>query len=239
MARFFGRKSNYLVVNKEIARIFGLLWLGYAVYISIIGFNHWFKNDFSIMHFFIIGSILYPFYLLADYQMKKELSHLNKFAVGLKGEDVVGLELLELSDNFAVYQDVKVSGYGGNIDFVVEGPTGIFVVEVKGHKGKIEFDGHTLCKDGKALEHDFLKQACAEAFKLHEFIQTKTSEYVYINPIIVFSSPFASIRFGKKKVADKAYVINKRWLVDFIKTFKNKEYTHARYEAVLKGLVSP
>ncbi|WP_084062218.1 nuclease-related domain-containing protein [Desulfofundulus thermosubterraneus] len=44
----------------------------------------------------------------------------------------------------------------GNIDHIMVGPTGVFVIETKSHFGEITFspDGNLLL-DGKPLEKDF------------------------------------------------------------------------------------
>src|SRR2546426_10659207 len=55
---------------------------------------------------------------------------------GLQGEERVAWELSYLSDEFLLLNDVMLPGSKGNIDHVVVGPTGVFIVETKNYSGK-------------------------------------------------------------------------------------------------------
>lgn len=50
---------------------------------------------------------------------------------GLEGENIVLEQLNTLPENYFVFHDVKLPGGYGNIDHIVVGPTGLFVIETK------------------------------------------------------------------------------------------------------------
>jgi hypothetical protein len=45
---------------------------------------------------------------------------------------------------FVVLHDQRVPGYGGNLDHVAIGPTGVWAIETKNLKGKVEISGDSL-----------------------------------------------------------------------------------------------
>lgn len=54
---------------------------------------------------------------------------------GDEGEKIVASHLNTLPRDYFVYNDVQLPGKGGNIDHIVIGPTGIFVIETKNYSG--------------------------------------------------------------------------------------------------------
>ncbi|EKF86565.1 nuclease-related domain-containing protein [Methanobacterium formicicum] len=61
---------------------------------------------------------------------------------GNKGEIIVADCLDTLPEDYFVFNDVKLPGKGGNIDHIVIGPTGIYVIETKNYTGKYRIKGN-------------------------------------------------------------------------------------------------
>ena len=76
---------------------------------------------------------------------------------GAEAEEKVALRLDDLPDGYHVFHDIDFDGY--NIDHVVAGPGGIFLVETKSHAGKVTAKGDVLLLNGSPPAKDFLKQA--------------------------------------------------------------------------------
>jgi hypothetical protein len=55
---------------------------------------------------------------------------------GIQGEERVTWEFSHLSDEFLLLNDVVLPGGSGNIDHIVIGPTGVFVIETKNYSGE-------------------------------------------------------------------------------------------------------
>ena len=89
--------------------------------------------------------------------------------------------------------------------------TGIFVIEVKSHKGKITFDGQNLLINNNHFEKNILKQVMGEALDLHKFILEKTNKDYFVTPVLVFSNSHAYMKFGLQPIK-KAFVIQKAYL---------------------------
>lgn len=61
---------------------------------------------------------------------------------GNEGEIIVADHLNTLPQDYFVFNDVKLPGNGGNIDHIVVGPTGIYVIETKNYSGKYRIKGN-------------------------------------------------------------------------------------------------
>ena len=73
---------------------------------------------------------------------------------GLEGEKLVSDYLNTLPKNYFVFNDVNLPGKRGNIDHVVIGPTGIFVIETKNYSGRYRIKGDQwfYYKNGQYME---------------------------------------------------------------------------------------
>jgi hypothetical protein len=113
-----------------------------------------------------------------------------------------------------VFRGIKVRDYL-DIDCTVVGPTGIFAIEVKGHRGLVGFNGQQLTRNSRLFEKDFLLQAMSEAVGLRELIRSTAKVDVFVEPIIVFSDQYASVKLGPEKIKG-CYVIGKAWLNELV-----------------------
>ncbi|MDR3642480.1 MAG: nuclease-related domain-containing protein [Candidatus Doudnabacteria bacterium] len=213
MAQFFGSRSKYSLRMAWVS-VFGVsaygligLWALYKYFGQLI--SHISQPGYIV----VVLLVFSPIFLLIKNLMAKEDGLAGRFFQGLNGEDAVADELKKLPDAYSVYADVVVKPGQGNIDFVLVGPTGIFTIEVKSHRGIINFNGSELTRHGQLLEKDFLRQAKSEALCLHNFLKEKLGVDIYIKPAIVFSR--ARITFGLKPL-ENTYVIQKQWVQKLI-----------------------
>ena len=107
---------------------------------------------------------------------------------GERGERLVAEQLEELRTNgFRCFHDIVRDGF--NIDHVVVGPAGVFVVETKFRSGSglIEFrNGQGVFVGGREEEHDALKQARGNARAMHDLIRQDAGLEVFVKPLVVF-----------------------------------------------------
>ncbi len=135
---------------------------------------------------------------------------------GAQGEERVGDLLAQLGDEYHIVHDVVVGR--GNIDHVVVGPTGIFVIETKSHRGKLTEQDGQLRLNGRPLEKDFLSQGYAEAMALKEYLHKVSGREFYVVPYVVFTAAFVSVRGTPRGVG----VIPSKWLVQRIQGGKGR-----------------
>lgn len=210
MARKYGGQSEYLK-NRE--KYFCLL----SLLLVVVGTTLWYFVFIKNFHIFVqskyalMGTAVL---FLALYLLKKgefKLYKSDKFYRGRKGEEMIFYDLVKLPNSYLIFQDIKI-GDKGNIDFVVVGPSGVYIIEVKSHKGNIGFDGQELTINGHVFkEKDILKQAVGEALTLHEYLKEKLKENIFVSPVLAFSDFKASVSFGLKPV-NNVFVVQKRFL---------------------------
>lgn len=119
-------------------------------------------NLVAITLFFLVVAM---FAAVAERKIRSLLEKCRCCRLGFEGERYVAEELNQLmADGFRVFHDVPFDTY--NIDHVLVGPTGVFVVETKtrrkpvseqgGKKFNVSFDGKTLhfpnCSETDAVE---------------------------------------------------------------------------------------
>ena len=129
-------KDKYDVLVKEARSVRNmgiLLTLGLIVFVMLV--------PFSLMSLCVIGfGVLSLVYLM--YKHGNVMNETGILASGVSGENRVFNTLRQLPDEYVVATSVPVS-YGENrseVDALVMSPYGMYVVEVKNHKGLIEGD---------------------------------------------------------------------------------------------------
>jgi uncharacterized RDD family membrane protein YckC len=86
---------------------------------------------------------------------------LRRLEAGRAGEEAVAASLARLFEKgFYLFNNLR-TGTVGDIDHLVVGPTGVFVIETKSHVGRVTQDGETgeLLRDGAPFERDPTKQS--------------------------------------------------------------------------------
>jgi hypothetical protein len=136
-------------------------------------------------------------------KLKKRIFHAD---TGAKAEQAVAQALQELPDDFYVFHDLEFPGF--NIDHVVLGPNGIFLVETKSQEGNITQENDVLLRNGRKFFKNFLNQCWSQAFSLRDHLAADGLIDLSIKPILCFSRGFVEIRGPVRGVA----VINVRYL---------------------------
>lgn len=107
---------------------------------------------------------------------------------GERGERAVAEQLEELrAKGFHCFHDLQQDGF--NIDHVLVGPPGVFVVETKFRSGSgvIEFrNGQGIFVDGRAEERDPLRQVRGNARAVRHLILRDTGLNLYARALVVF-----------------------------------------------------
>jgi energy-coupling factor transporter transmembrane protein EcfT len=143
---------------------------------------------------------------------------------GAKGEEIVGKWLETLGDDYFILNDVMLPGDKGNIDHIVLGKTGIFVIETKTHKGQIFCNGDRWIQKKIGRGGGYYngnigspsRQAKGKAMALRKFFERYYPKLsgIWINAIVVFANINSSLHIRNQTVP----VLKLPQLVDFIKT---------------------
>ena len=140
-------------------------------------------------------------------KLKKRIFHAD---TGAKAEQAVAEALQELPDDFYVFNDLEFPGF--NIDHVVLGPNGIFLVETKSQEGNITQENDVLLRNGRKFFKNFLNQCWSQAYSLRDHMAADGLSGLSIKPILCFSRGFVEIRGPVRGVA----VLNVGYLRPYI-----------------------
>lgn len=134
--------------------------------------------------------------------MDKKADHIIKRAKdaerGALAEEEVALKLDELPEGYFGFHDIVFNGF--NIDHVVLGPAGIFVVETKSHRGKIDANGSVLLLNGKPPQKNFLNQVWSQTKNMKDYLWKMTSREWKIKPVLCFTNAYVKVRRPVKGV---------------------------------------
>lgn len=144
MAKFLKERSRYLI-NTSLVILLGLSTFAlllifvfpaqYYKYLYPLIFG--LSREFSLLLFVATIVLLIVIHRVMRHWEKVSDNYLN----GDTGELKIQKTLKQLPEEYQILPDIKKTA-GGNIDFVVVGPNGVFALEVKNYHGhaKIDFD---------------------------------------------------------------------------------------------------
>ncbi len=172
-----------------------LLWLYTIIYTDIA-----FKK---VTPYFLF--VLLVCGLLGKYFSKKT----NILHSGLEGEDVAAGVVSKLPNSYYCFRNLNVSykGQTSEMDMVVVGPTGVFVLETKNLNGTIlgDFENkhwiqRKIGRDGTLYSKKFyspVKQVGTQVYRLAHFLRSNGVR-VHVKSIVYFSNPDAAVRLTGK-----------------------------------------
>ena len=124
------------------------------------------------------------------------LHEFPNYRAGIIGEQKVTKTLsLALSDEYSMLNDVMLKSMAyGNIDHIVVGPTGIFVIETKNSKGKISYYGDNW--EGIGRRKPPSNQARINAMRIKKTLDSSKSlksNAFYVQGVVVFANNKAEL----------------------------------------------
>ena len=119
-----------------------------------------------------------------------------------------------LTGDYSLFDDVMLQSMkGGNIDHIVVGPTGIFVIETKNFKGKISYYGDNWEGVGRKSPS---RQARINAMRIRKILtfSSQKSRPFWVQGIVVLADPRAKVTEKKPPEHVKVFRLNE--LADYI-----------------------
>jgi len=140
-----------------------------------------------------------------DARYEKERLSMRKGAIG---EAAVALILDSFPNDYWVIHDLTTPS--GNLDHVVVGPTGVFVIDTKNWTGVVSADGHgELLLNGKPREKAAVKTLVGRTMAIRDKVlslcandQTRQSEAPFFHSVLAFPSAQVTANWGSTGVAD-------------------------------------
>jgi len=167
-------------------------WIFFFVYMGFATTNDFFQLLFTLPLFFAMGMSYF-------FQYKNKI-----LKVGLEGE-VKALKLAKtLDDKYHVFTNKKITfqEQESELDLIVVGKTGVFVVEVKNFKGEIEgkedertWKQHKVGRKGTRYSQDFyspVKQVGTHVYRLSKVLKEENI-YTWVQGMVYFIHPDVKI----------------------------------------------
>ncbi len=159
------------------------------------------------------------FCLIAARRLRPILRERAAYRLGFQGERYVAEELNQLlADGFCVFHDVPFDKY--NMDHVLVGPNGVFVVETKTRrkrmahgkeKHKVSFDGTRLNFPGGKWDTKPLDQARLNAKTVSQWLTSATSDQITAHAILTIPGWFV-----ERSARSDVYVTNPKQIRSFV-----------------------
>ena len=184
------RKNLAKAILSLTVFLLALFATGYLVIIT---------RDIGVLQitFFIVSMI--PLGAFLFYQRKYHI-----YKSGSRGEKAVITMLSKsLSDDYYLINEVKLPNSGGDIDHIVMGPSGVFVLETKNWSGKIFANGDQWRRPGrKATGSPSLqvKRNTQKVRQLLENVSALRSIRVWVESVIVFTNQNANFSINNSTV---------------------------------------
>jgi len=140
----------------------------------------------------------------------------RSWKMGAEGEEIVASYLDELPEDYFIFNDVHLPISRGNIDHIVAGPTGIFVIETKNYTGLFEVREDEWIKHGtgRSLLKNPGEQAKENAIALRNFLKSGgiNTRDLWIEAIVTLIRKNVII----KKEPKNYKILNPEEIVNFI-----------------------
>ena len=200
-------------------RNFGLL----LVLVSCLLFFFSYETRNFVLFFVGCGVLVGAFPLFQKFKIWRS---------GAKGEEKVVKCLKHLGGRYHVFHDAMLPGKRGDIDHVVVGSNGVFVIETKNNNGTISCSGDSWSqwktgKKGGSYRGKLgspSKQAKRNAALLRKLIGRRLHTRLFVNALVVFANEKAALNLKHPTVP----VLKPHEVCDFIenhhsRTLSNKE----------------
>ena len=174
----------------EWARVKGTLLGLWPVFACV--FAAGFSAAMTFFGFFASGAaILAVSLVLSGFLAVKWARLIERYFTGARGEERVANILSSLSGDYHVFNDFMVARR--QVDHVIVGPAGVFVVETKFWRGRVTVEDGEILVDGSRPSRPPLEQVLKEA----ELVKAALAELGWsgsVTPLLVYASDTFALR---------------------------------------------
>ena len=130
---------------------------------------------------------------------------------GLTGERNVVRNISDkLGSDYSIFNDVllKDGKRSGNVDHIIVGPTGIFVMETKNNKRTVTYDGYNW----KGIRENPSGQAVSNMFRIKDVLkncEVFKQKALYVNAVVLFANGKINLKISKNPQWCKVFQIKK------------------------------
>lgn len=198
MAKVLGETARYVTEQsiKKFQKQFIVLFLSsYVIAIAggyLAGIIRGPYSFISVIVFLIATPFIFKYSDRITGKLEKERMNFRK---GATGEARVGYVLESFPDEYAVIHDLTTPY--GNIDHVVVGPTGAYVIDTKNWRGIVAADGKgELLLNRKPTQKAEVKNLERTIMNVKEKIKVLCERDPYVQGVFAFPSAYIEAKWG-------------------------------------------
>lgn len=234
------------MIDLDSVKIFTYLafFLGFVLltltdyYLFIVKRNWMFWSYIFLTAFFTFASIIS---IRALNKFIKKLRNARDLAIREREAEKKVQKFLEddLTEGYYLFKNIY-TGYG-DIDAIVVGPTGIFLIEVKSNEGLVAKNekGYLSVIDGDSPHKNYRDQIIKETLQVKKYIDNNVPEFrSWVNPVLAFAfgSPIKDLILDSKNDNFKIPVLNERDLLKYIYSNVQNSLTKDQVEKIATAL---
>lgn len=180
-AKVYGSAGDALIVIGIIKAFWPLLIISFILGYSLRAIIKTPSHSISEVGIILVSTaIICSFLLLRGHQ------RLKNYLKGAKGEEWVSNELSFLSSEYSIFNGIRLEGNNNNLDHIVIGPTGIYIIETKNWTGSVDFSPRGLLIDNKFIKISPISQIKAQEDVLINFLNQKKCGQISVKSILCF-----------------------------------------------------
>lgn len=143
----------------------------------------------------------------------------DEWSRGAQGEVALAQAMGPLSaDGYYRLDDRRLPGSNANIDHVLVGPAGVFVVDAKNWSGRLRVEGKSLWQ-GDRRRDDHLERVRVQAVNVSTVIEDALGRRVEVRPAICFTG---EARLPFRTAVDRVHLVNRDELIPFIRGLERR-----------------
>lgn len=173
----YNRRYNLYVIPLYVLMFLVIVSSFFALWSIASGSNYYY-----IVIFFIALGLLYIF---GTFFGKKIIKNDYSYGIGSMAEDLTTAKLTSLGDDFKIINDVSKGKNRENIDHIVVGPTGLFIIETKSNISDKIF----YYKDGVRKISSFgyraIKQVSRNSVWINKLIKNNLNITIWAQGLVV------------------------------------------------------
>ncbi len=238
MAKVLGETARYVTEQsiKKSQKQFVIMFLTFYFLAFGMGYLSGLKKHPYPLIMILIFIVAVPVIVRLTNRIIEKLEREKiSFRKGATGEALVGYVLEGFPDDYRVIHDLTTPF--GNIDHVVVGPSGTYVIDTKNWKGVVTADGNgELLLNGKPTQKPEARNLFRTIMSIKEKIKVLSAADFYIKGVLAFPSAWVDAKWG---ATGSVHCVKDEQLYDYIvESKKGERLTQKEIESISQAFLA-